>query len=167
MRIIKVISGGQTGGDMGGLLAARNCGVETGGTAPFGWRDETGSNPLLESFGLAMHTSRHYLPRTEYNVMDSHITVIFGRYSSRGCQDTIGFCQTYGRPFVTAYWNYLDGIPTTPHETLAPAIVRALMNRGLPDEIIVNVAGNRESTNPGIEAVTRRTMELVIQRVNS
>lgn len=165
MRIIKVISGGQTGGDMGGLLAARNCGVETGGTAPYGWRDETGSNPLLESFGLVQHPSRHYLPRTEYNVMDSHITVIFGRYSSRGCQDTIGFCQTYGRPFVTAYWNFSDELPPTIHHQLASTVYPALLK--FDEDIIVNVAGNRESTNPGIEAVTRRTMELVIQRVNS
>lgn len=150
---------------MGGLLAARDCGVETGGMAPFGWRDETGSNPLLESFGLTMHPSRHYLPRTECNVMDSHITVIFGRCTSPGCQATINFCWHYKRPFVLCHWNSKDGLTDATHEQLAAYIVAAL--RRFDEDIIVNVAGNRESTNPGIEAVTRRTMELVIQRVNS
>lgn len=165
MKIIKVISGGQTGADMGGLLAARTCGVETGGTAPYGWRDEAGSNPLLGSFGLTMHESRHYTMRTECNVMDSHITVIFGRYTSPGCQATINFCWHYKRPFVLCYWNSQDGLPETIHEQLASSIVLSL--KKFSDDVIINVAGNRESTNPGIESATRRTMELVIQRVNS
>jgi hypothetical protein len=36
----RVISGGQTGADQGGLRAARACGIPTGGWAPRGWLTE-------------------------------------------------------------------------------------------------------------------------------
>ncbi|HME98544.1 MAG TPA: putative molybdenum carrier protein, partial [Terriglobia bacterium] len=50
----KIISGGQTGADMGGLLAARELGIETGGMAPKGWLTENGPEEvLLRSFGLS------------------------------------------------------------------------------------------------------------------
>lgn len=38
--MIKIISGGQTGADMGGLEAAREYGFPTGGYAPKGWMTE-------------------------------------------------------------------------------------------------------------------------------
>lgn len=46
--IKKVISGGQTGADQAGLLAARVCGVDVGGTAPKGYQD-TGSRSQIQS----------------------------------------------------------------------------------------------------------------------
>ena len=36
----KIISGGQTGADMGGLLAAKDLGIRTGGWMPKGWLTE-------------------------------------------------------------------------------------------------------------------------------
>jgi hypothetical protein len=33
----KIISGGQTGADQGGLEGARLLGIQTGGTAPYNW----------------------------------------------------------------------------------------------------------------------------------
>ena len=36
LRLTKIISGGQTGADMGGLLAARDLGLESGGQAATG-----------------------------------------------------------------------------------------------------------------------------------
>ena len=49
----KIISGGQTGADMGALLAARELGIPTGGVAPKGWLTENGpQEELLRNFGL-------------------------------------------------------------------------------------------------------------------
>ena len=42
-----IISGGQTGADQGGLLAARKSGIQTGGWCPLGWRTELGPAPWL------------------------------------------------------------------------------------------------------------------------
>jgi hypothetical protein len=45
MRVAKVVSGGQTGADRGGLEASQRCGVPTGGWVPHGRRAEDGALP--------------------------------------------------------------------------------------------------------------------------
>jgi hypothetical protein len=50
--IERVISGGQTGADQGGLRAPRACAIPTGGWAPRGWLTEAGPAPCLEESGL-------------------------------------------------------------------------------------------------------------------
>lgn len=69
-----VISGGQTGADQGGLMAAFKAGVRTGGQAPAYYKTSTGSNPLLEALGL---TARgNYGERTRVNIENADATVI-------------------------------------------------------------------------------------------
>ena len=70
-----VISGGQTGADQAGLMAAFRLGVLTGGTAPSNWYTENGPNPLLELLGLKAEGD--YRQRTIKNVKDSDGTVLF------------------------------------------------------------------------------------------
>ncbi len=77
MTLRKIISGGQTGADMGGLLAAKELGLETGGTAPGGYKTEKGRNlDLRDIYGLTQFGT--YPQRTRINVRDSDATVIFG-----------------------------------------------------------------------------------------
>ena len=74
--INKIISGGQTGADIGGLLAAKELNIPTGGTAPKGYRTELGSNfDLCDIFNLSEHSSDKYPPRTAANVKNSDGTV--------------------------------------------------------------------------------------------
>ena len=76
----KIISGGQTGADQGGLEAAEKLSLSTGGKMPRGFKTEDGPDPKLASrFGLGELASAEYPPRTRYNVVDSDGTVIFGR----------------------------------------------------------------------------------------
>jgi hypothetical protein len=58
--IEKVMSGGQTGADHGGLRAARRCGIATGGWAPRGWLTEAGPAEWLAEWDLL---GRLTLPR--------------------------------------------------------------------------------------------------------
>ena len=44
---ILIISGGQTGADMAGLMAAKKVGFNTGGFAPKGFKTELSSNLML------------------------------------------------------------------------------------------------------------------------
>lgn len=60
----KIISGGQTGADRGGLEAARTLGIPTGGTAPRGYLTETGPDESLREFGLTESKSSAYVVRT-------------------------------------------------------------------------------------------------------
>ena len=51
--LAKIISGGQTGADTGGLLAGKRLGIKTGGTAPPRFMTDAGTNYALHlSFGL-------------------------------------------------------------------------------------------------------------------
>ncbi len=99
LQLTKIISGGQTGADQGGLLAGKDLGLETGGTAPRGFITEEGSNIVLNLvFGLSESNSTRYIDRTITNVRDSDGTVIFGDPSSVGSKRTIRTCKVENRP---------------------------------------------------------------------
>ena len=59
MFIKKVISGGQTGADQGGLMAAWERGIATGGAVPFEYRTNLGPNPILEALGLEVTDAKN------------------------------------------------------------------------------------------------------------
>lgn len=155
----KIISGGQCGADMGGLLAAEELGIPTGGWAPYGWRTELGPNPELGTrFGLKEHVHPAYPHRTAANVQDSDGTVIIGRISgSRGSELTMALCEAHDKPYFT--------IPSDPmkygERSYSNAFLRWLQRN---DIRILNVAGNRESRNPGIEQKTKLFLVTTLKR---
>ena len=125
----RVISGGQTGVDQAGLEAASELGIETGGTAPQGYRTERGPNPELKNFGLEESASSDYLSRTEQNVVDSDATVYFAAdKNSAGLRATERFAKQYKRPITIN--------PTIPQ-------LKAFIKKY--NVKVLNVAGNRES----------------------
>jgi len=144
MRPRKIISGGQTGADLGGLVGARAVGIATGGTAPKGYRTDAGPQPeVLRAFGLVEHASSAYPPRTRCNVLDSDATVLFGRLASPGCTLTIGLCRRHRKP-------YLEN--PSAFELRRYCLVNQIA--------VLNVAGNRERTNPGI---ARRVATIIVE----
>ncbi len=133
----KIISGGQTGADRAGLEAAHEMEMKTGGTAPHGFRTDNGFDLTLKKFGLFEHPSPGYRERTIQNIHDSDGTVWFGNPQSPGGKLTIGTVIQVGKPFI------VNPNPVDLAEWLTENQIRTL-----------NVAGNRERTNPGIgEAV--------------
>ena len=135
---MKVISGGQTGADQGGLVAARQLGIATGGWAPKGFRTEAGPCPELGSvYGLVEHESPLYPPRTAMNVADADATAWFGTIGSPGYRCTKRAAGDYEKPFRVI----------TSVEALIAFIEE--FNVG-----VLNVAGNRASKNPGIHRFT-------------
>src|SRR6185295_18745361 len=86
--LVRVISGGQIGADQAALRAARHLGLETGGTAPKGYRTSVGSQrELLASYGLAEGAgtgTASYVARSKKNVDDAHATLAFRTHSSAG-----------------------------------------------------------------------------------
>jgi hypothetical protein len=73
--IKKIISGGQTGADQGGLNAAIKNSIPHGGDIPKGRMTEDGVLP--DKYNLKEVTTKSYQKRTEKNVMDADGTVIF------------------------------------------------------------------------------------------
>ncbi len=151
MALRRIISGGQTGGDTGGLLAGRDLGIPTGGTAPLGYRTDDGPAPHLRSFGLVESWSASYAKRTKQNVMDAHGTLIFGNINSPGCSLTRQYCGTR-RPMIHIEWPYPAG---RDNESEAARVAAWCHDYRIET---LNVAGNRESSAPGITQAVRQLL---------
>ena len=136
----KIISGGQTGADIGGLMAGISLKLETGGTAPCGFTTEKGSRPSqLKSYGLVEGPPdfKIYPIRTRMNVQNSDGTLWMGNPNSPGGKLTLNYAVRYKKPCL-----------------INPNFGQ--LRRWVEEEKIqtLNVAGNRESKTPGIRSAT-------------
>jgi hypothetical protein len=146
----KVISGGQTGADQAGWRAARRFGLQTGGAMPLGFLTEDGPRPdFADDFGAVQHPSPQYPPRTRVNATAADATIWFGSGDSRGRACTL---KHAGRFLAEIAFE----------EQWDPGHVAGLIaSNGVA---ILNVAGNRESSSPGIgEWVERYLCEVFVQ----
>ena len=143
--LLKIISGGQTGADTGGLIAAQKAGIRTGGCAPKGFITEDGSNPELGSvYGLYESNSDQYPARTKENVSKSDATIIFTKGNSPGSALTKRTCENLKRSVL------MLNPDTIGAEKQVGDFIRSLKAK-MGRAIVLNIAGNRESGNPGIE----------------
>lgn len=136
----KVVSGGQNGVDQAALRAAKANGIVTGGWIPKGCVTLDGPRPeFLAEYSLCEHSAATYPPRTEANVRDSDATIRFAKkFHSPGEICTLKAVKWYNKP-------HLD-IPAG--EPLPYAEVLAWLEQNQVG--VLNVAGNSESTSPGI-----------------
>ncbi|AJF08324.1 hypothetical protein GSUB_17670 (plasmid) [Geoalkalibacter subterraneus] len=134
-----IISGGQTGADLGALVAAQKAQIPTAGYAPKGFLTEKGPQPVLESYGLIEAPSANYNDRTLLNVYFSDATLIFARNAqSPGTAKTIEFCDKFEKKYLV-----VDPSQQGVEEKILDFL-------GEQDIFVLNVAGNRESKAPGI-----------------
>lgn len=141
--VSKIISGGQEGADRGGLYAGLLLELDTGGTAPKGWRVEGGYDPSLADYGLVQHELSSYPPRTRQNVQDSDGMLVFGDMRSAGSALTLRCCAGEGKPATCVSWRAGEPVPLG-----QVALFRAWL---VAERVrVLNVAGNRESKQPGI-----------------
>ena len=137
MRVCRIISGGQTGVDRAALDVAIAHGVSHGGWCPRGRKAEDGRIP--ERYALRELASAGYAARTARNVVDSDGTLVLTvGVPTGGTALTIGLADQYGRPCLVVD---LDA-PCSPG-----AVADWLETHHVR---ILNVAGPRESTSPGI-----------------
>ena len=98
MTITKIISGGQTGADRGGLDAAIELEVPHDGGCPKGRKAEDGVIP--DKYDLQETESGDYLDRAEANVVEADATVIFTYCPMQGGSlRTAEFCRKHGKPY--------------------------------------------------------------------
>lgn len=156
--LTKVVSGGQTGADQGGLFGAAAARIPTGGWAPRGWRTEAGPAPWLAAFGLQEHTEAGYPPRTMANVDLADGVLLVGKDTSHGSRLTATYaCRT--RKPVRAV-PYAPGDPPPGH-----ALVRELYSWCREHGVFVlDVAGNREESNRGICLFTLALVQALCTR---
>jgi hypothetical protein len=158
MRTIKIISGGQTGADRGGLDAAIEKGVDHGGWCPKGRYAEDGT--ISEKYQLTETTDFGYLTRTKRNVAESDATVVFTFGPARtGSRKTIDFAKELKKPHLHV------NLFQTSNEVAAEKVIDWL-SKTFKDDIILNVAGSRESTREGIGEITKEIIKLVLIKIN-
>jgi predicted Rossmann-fold nucleotide-binding protein len=143
--ISKIVSGGQTGVDRAALDFAIRRGITHGGFCPKGRRSESGKIP--DKYSLTETSSPDYLLRTVMNVQNSDGTLIVTRGRPEGgTRKTISYCIRCNKPrFIVD-------------------LERRLIVREFAEWIrlhnirILNIAGPRESKQPGIGKETMKAL---------
>lgn len=138
-----VHSGGQTGVDRAALDVARQLGLELGGFCPKGRLAEDGIIP--ETYPLTEIESKDYRARTRRNIVSTDGTLVLhnGKISP-GTKLTITVAEKLGKPLLV--------IDTTKPPS-AVEFARWLDRNEIEK---LNVAGPRESKNPGIHESAMR-----------
>lgn len=152
----KIVSGGQTGADRAALDWAIAQGLPHGGWCPTGRRAEDGVIPSRYAL-QEVPDGGSYRQRTKRNVLDSDATLIVSIAAelTGGSKLTQAFAQRHGRPWLhvwpSAHWQadlqtWLDG-------------------RGGRIEVL-NVAGPRASSEPGVTRFVQEVLDEVLANWN-
>lgn len=158
LHVARLVSGGQTGADRAALDVAILRGLPYGGWCPRGgWAEDHPTPPgLMTRYpGLRPTGTDDPAHRTRLNVHDSDATlVVCGEETpSAGTDVTLAAAREVGRPVLVTAGD--------PDEVLA-------WLAGLPAPaagLVLNVAGPRESEEPGLYRRTRRLLEAVLDRL--
>ncbi|MEJ2595690.1 MAG: putative molybdenum carrier protein [bacterium] len=137
MSLIKIVSGGQTGVDRAALDFALSRGFPCGGWCPKGRQAEDG--PINEKYPLTETSTFLYAVRTKLNVNDSDGTLIlYHDEIGNGTQYTAEYARSKRKPLLMINLGRVDA-PEQLREWICDNSIG-----------ILNIAGPRESTSPGI-----------------
>jgi len=164
MSIIKIISGGQTGADRGGLDAAIKLGIPHGGYCPKGRKAEDGKIP--DNYNQIESFSSNYLVRTEKNVCISNFTLIFiNDRLTGGSKKTKDYCERHCIPYMIVT-RIIDCMDPTVIDNVRHNITFEL-SKGfyLDTPFTINIAGNRESKSPGIQEYAKHFLMEVLKGI--
>lgn len=143
-------SGGQTGVDQAALRSAKRLGLTTGGWMPKGFLTEGGPRPeFAELYGMKEHASSAYPPRTHQNVQCSDFMIWLGPIGSSGYKCTMKAANAKAR---TGYGILqIRNLEVNENSVVCSAMcVETLLSDDPGHVNVINVAGNRESSCPGI-----------------
>lgn len=148
MSITKIVSGGQTGADRAGLDVALWHDFPHGGWCPKGRKVEDG--PIAAQHQLKESPSPSYLQRTEWNVRDTDGTIVFtlARELTGGSKLTAEFARKHSKPFL----HISRGGCYQPEVEIQGFIAE----HGIR---VLNIAGSRESKEPGIHEWTKGVLD--------
>lgn len=143
--IEKIVSGGQTGVDQAALSIATEMGINIGGWCPKGGLDENGSCILDVYPSLKETSTTNPDERTKLNIQDSDGTLIIvptwplAEKIKDGTGLTIEYAQKLGKPYLVIRLDKKNTASAKLKEWVEAQNIH-----------ILNIAGPRESSNPGI-----------------
>jgi hypothetical protein len=147
---IKIISGGQTGADRAALDFALKNRMPCGGWCPKGRIAEDGE--IAAKYPLKETDSKDYPIRTSKNIEESDGTLIF--YLNKfdpGTGLTLSLCKKLGKPYRLVKF------------TKEPSVV-SIREWIVTNNIqTMNVAGPRESSEPGIYSHVKAFLKLIFE----
>ena len=145
----RIVWGGETGVDRAALDVAGALGIDCGGWCPRGRRAEDG--PIAPGYALVETESTRYEERTERNVLDSDGTLILTRGElAGGTALTRELALRHGRPVLVVDLGD-DPSARTVRDWIESRRIATL-----------NVAGPRESGQPGIHAAAKSFLTAVL-----
>jgi hypothetical protein len=147
VRNFKISSGGQTGADRAALDFAIGHRIRHGGWCPAGRAAEDGR--LTRKYRLKETPSSYPAQRTRWNARDADATVIFSRRRMLrgGTRLTEELARKYNKPLLKIFQSSRN------KARLFDAFLR---NNKVG---VLNIAGPRESGQPGVYNFTRRVLE--------
>lgn len=158
MLVTRMVSGGQTGADRAALDVAISLGLPYGGWYPAGgWAEDLPTPPGL----LARYPALREAPagprstRTRWNVRDSDATLVLVLRSaarSHGTRLTVDVAAALGRPVLVAVATDVEA-------------VRAWLDP--LGACVLNVAGPRESEDPGLYDAAYRTLRAALSATSA
>jgi hypothetical protein len=159
----KIVSGGQTGVDRSGLDVAIELNYEYGGWCPRGRKAEDGIIDPIKYANLTETSSDNYPQRTEFNVRDSDGTLIIiggdeNAIMGRGTKLTVKMTKKYEKPLFIVYLNRED---KNVNET---EVIQWISTNKIE---ILNIAGPREETTPGIYIQAEKFLRSLLQKIKS
>lgn len=157
--VSKIISGGQTGADRGGLLAAIDLGIPHGGYCPKGRKAEDGRIP--DRFQMTESNSVSYPYRTKHNVREADATIVFSwEPLQKGSLLTVNTALKLHKPIhLVVLANLIGNFPN-----LRDFEKREVLGWfRLVTPTTLNVAGSRESRAVGTEQLVRQFLVEVLE----
>jgi Circularly permutated YpsA SLOG family len=152
--LVRIVSGGQTGVDRAALDVALALGMHCGGWVPRGRRAEDGRLP--ERYPMRETRGNSYGERTRLNVRDADGTLVLARgLPTGGTALTVGLARRLGKPHL------LVDLQAAPDPT---AIIDWICDHRIR---VLNIAGPRESTCPGIYDQAKALLEGLLRRTTS
>jgi hypothetical protein len=155
MIISRIQSGFQSGADIGGINAAIDLLFPYGGWVPKGRKYENGRIP--DYYIVKESSSSRYEPRTELNVQDSDVTLVFTRGEpSTGSKLTIEYAKVHNKPCL-----HIDLLRYGKEDAIKQ--IQEFLTDIDKQDLIVNVAGQRESKAKGIQMEVRAIITEVLK----
>src|SRR5436190_21463654 len=157
-KLLKIISGGQTGVDRGALDAALGFEVECGGRCPAGRLAEDGSIP--EHYPVVELANAGYAERTARNVADSDGTLVISKGEPiGGTRETVDRCIEMGKPY-----RVIDCASMIVQETIEAAteFVKNLSSRADARDLPVGQETSGRSRASSPSALPEMTMTIVL-----
>jgi Circularly permutated YpsA SLOG family len=161
-KLLKVISGGQTGVDRGALDAALAFEVECGGWCPAGRLAEDGTIP--KRYPVMELANAGYSERTARNVADSDGTLVISKEEpAGGTRETVDRCIETRKPYLI-----IDCASMSLEETIEAAteFVKSLSSRADARDLPVGQAISEHSRGSSVRAGLALSARLGMTVVN-